>query len=260
MRRLVVACIGFLAVLSCTSRASAAPVPPPDTTVTTTTTVPGELPPARGPLVVVPPGCAVPAPARAVFVGTILVVDDPVKPSTYRFRVDTLLAGTLDGFIVPNPEIAADLVDVRYGDEARFLEVGQQYLVGVAVQAETGLLVSTVREAAPLFGGDAVIGADDSDIDCPRVSDPVRTLTPDGGSVDTGVLTPLRGEGRSLLLAVITPFGIAFVALLALVLLKHLFFAVGRSLRDMGDSTARAQVQRATRRHQMASGADQAGH
>lgn len=258
MRRLACTCVGLVAVLSFSSGASAAPVPP-DSTVPPTTTTPGAPPQAKGPLVVVPPGCVVPAPARAVFVGTILVVDDPVKPSTYRFRVDSLLAGTLDGFAVPNPEIAAELVDVRYGDEARFLQVDQQYLVGVAVRAENGLLVSTVREAAPLFGGDAVIGADDSDVDCPRVNDPVRTLTPDGGSVDTGVLTPLRGEGLSLLVAVLTPLGIAFAVLVALVLLKHLFFAVGRSLRDMGDSTARVQVRRASRRHQLASGADQPG-
>ena len=69
-----------------------------------------------------------------------------------------------------------DLVDVRYGEETRFLDVGSTYVVGVARSAEDGLLVSTVREPAPLFGGDAVVGLDDTDVDCPQLPDPVLTF------------------------------------------------------------------------------------
>jgi hypothetical protein len=260
MRRLLCALLGLFALLTVSPRVMAAPpdtVPPEDTSAPTTV-APGEaptttsgLPPAMGPLVVVPTGCVVPPPAHAVFHGTTLLVDDPETPSTYRFRIDSLLAGSLDGFAV------GQLVDVGYGDEARFLEVGSEYLVGVAVSAETGLLVSKVRAPAPLFGGDAVIGADDSDIDCPRVDDPVRTLRVDGTSVDTGVFTPLRGERSSLLRALWVPLAIAFGTLLSLVLMKHLLFAVGRSLRDLADSTARVPRRRA-RRHRAPSAGDQA--
>ncbi len=239
VRRLAILGVGLLAALWWGGSAHATvpptdPAAPPPSDVPSTTQ-PGVLPPALGPLVVVPSGCVAPAPARAVFRGTILLVDDPNRPTTFRFRVDSVLAGSLDGFEVGR------LVDVRYGQAARFLIVGgestgRQYIVGAAADPDTGLLSSTVREAAPLFGGDAVIGANDSDIDCPRVEDPVRTLLPDGSAVDTGVLTPLKGHASSLMLAVIEPLVVAFGVLLALVLFKHLLFVVGRSLREIGST------------------------
>lgn len=222
--------------------------PAPTDTTAPPTTVSSELPPAMGPLVVVPSGCAVPVPATAVFRGTIILVDDADRPTTFRFHVDSVLAGSLDGFAV------GELVDVRFGEEARFLIIdgdydGREYILGVAPDAATGLLTSTVREAAPLFGGDAVIGANDSDIDCPRIEDPVRTLLPDGSPVDTGVLTPLKGQGRSLMMALLTPLAVAVGVLLALVLFKHLLFAVGRSLRDVGSEYSSQRPVSRQRRH-----------
>lgn len=232
MRRARWVCLGLLAVMSWSGSASAVPptdpvdpLAPVDTVAPDATLAPGELPPALGPLVVVPTGCAVPEPATAVFVGRL--ADTDVPPTTARFRLDRVLAGSLEGFV------SGRLVDVRYGDETRFLTIGSQYVIGVAVSASTGVLVSTVREAAPLFGGDAVIGANDSDIDCPRVQDPVRTLMADGGPVDTGVLTPMKGQSRALLSAVLRPFAVAFAVLLLLVAVKLAVFAVGRSLRDV---------------------------
>ena len=244
MRRAQWMCLGLLAVMSWGGRAGAtsptppvdpaaavettvpiAPVAPVDTVAPSTSLAPGELPPALGPLVVVPTGCAVPAPATAVFVAQLAYTDVP--PTTARFRLERVLAGSLDGFV------SGSFVDVHYGDQTHFLTIGSHYIVGVAVSESSGLLVSAVREAAPLFGGDAVISANDSDVNCPRVEDPVRTLTADGGSVDTGVLTPMKGHGGSLLSAVLRPFAVAFAILLLLVLVKHAIFAVGRSLRDV---------------------------
>lgn len=190
------------------------------------------LPAAQGPLVVPPAGCVSPAPPVAVFEGEIVAA----VRDTARFQVRRVLAGSLQGYQV------GDLVDVRYGDETRFLSIGSQYVVGAGASAEDGALVSTVREPAPLFGGDAVVGADDSDVDCPLIDEPVRTLLPDGSSVDTSVLSPLRGNESSLAGAVLRPLGIAFAVLLALVIVKHLLFAMGRALRDLGDP---APVERA---------------
>lgn len=232
MRRAWWVCLGLLAMLSVGGRAWATPptdpvepAAPVDTVAPSTTLAPGALPPALGPLVVSPTGCAVPAPATAVFVAQLAYTDVP--PTTARFRLQRVLAGSLDGFV------SGRLVDVRYGDETRFLTIGSTYIIGVTVSPSAGVLVSTVREAAPLFGGDAVIGANDSDVDCPRVEDPVRTLTAEGGPVDTGVLTPMKGQGGSLLSAMLRPFAVAFAVLLLLVLVKHALFAVGRSLRDV---------------------------
>ena len=199
---------------------------PVDTEPTTPATVVIDpstgLPAAAGPLVPVPAGCVAPAPPLAVFEGTLVAaVDD-----TARFRVGRLLAGSLKG------HQSAQGVDVRYGSETRFLEEGGTYLVGVGV-ASDGALTSTVREPLPLFGGDAVIGASDSDVDCPVIDEPVRTLLADGTAVDTGVTAPLKGSGRELLVAVLRPLLWAMGALLTLVVAKHLLFAAGRGVRNL---------------------------
>lgn len=251
MRRARWVCLGLVAVMSWGGRVTAAappdpvdPTAPVDTVAPTTTLAPGALPAALGPLVVVPTGCVVPAPAIAVFVAQLAYTDVP--PTTARFRLERVLAGSLDGFV------SGRLVDVHYGDETHFLTIGSRYIIGATVSASTGVLISTVREATPLFGGDAVIGANDSDVACPRVEDPVRTLQADGGPVDTGVLTPMKGQGGSLLSAMLWPFGVALAVLLLLVLVKHAFFAFGRSLRDMSFTEPTPKKMR-PRQHQPAS-------
>ena len=135
------------------------------------------------------------------------------------------------------------MVDVVYGDEARYLLPGETYIVGAGLETPVDLvggdtattlplaastLVSTVRTPAPLFAGDAVVGLDDSDVECPVQDDPVRTLLADGSSIDTGVLTPLKGHGGSLLGAIVKPLLFAFLALLLVVALKLLAVAVAR--------------------------------
>jgi hypothetical protein len=241
--------VGMLAGLGVAGQAAASPgttVPPGgSTTTTTTTTSPPPvvvadpatgLPAARGPLVVVPAECAAPAPAVVVFEGTVV---DAVA-TTARFQVGRVLAGSVEGRMVNGR------VDVRFDDETRFLLIGTTYLVGARLDTSTGLLVSGVREPAPLFGGDAVVGRNDNDVKCPVEADPARTLQLDGNPVDTGVLAPLTGSGRDLARAVLLPVAIAFGIVVVLVLLKHLLFAVGRSLRDLG---APEESPRRTRRH-----------
>jgi hypothetical protein len=175
-----------------------------------------------GPLVVVPVGCAaLPAPV-AVFVGTLAEAD----ATTGRFAVEQIRAGTLDGYAVDT------MVDVRFDDDIRFLRTGQQYLVGAAPDSVTGVLRSKVRLPAPLFGGDAVIGVNDSDVQCPRFEDGVKTLLPDGTEVDTGVLAPLKTAKRSLLKAVLKPLGIAIGVLVVLTAIKLLIVAMVRAVRD----------------------------
>lgn len=207
---------------------------------------------ASAPLVVVPPGCnAQPLPI-AVFVGTIAASD----ATTARYAVEQIRAGTLDGYAVDT------IVDVRYDDDIRFLRDGQQYLVGVAPDPSTGVLRSKVRLQAPLFGGDAVIGANDTDVSCPRVEDGVKTLHVDGTGVDTGVLAPLKTAKRSLLRAVLKPLGIAFAILVALTAIKLLVFAMVRALRESGfddDFVPLLEVQR-DRQHADDGSDDVIGH
>ncbi len=224
--------------------ASRAWASPPDETVPTDTVAvtadpvgDDGLPVALGPLVVVPADCALPPVAEVVFEGRITAANS----TTARFEVQRVLAGSLDG-----RERAPGVVDVQYGEEVRFLEIGIAYIVGAGADGATGTLGSKVRSPAPLFGGDAVIGINDSDVDCPRVENPIRTLLPDGTSVESGVFTPLDGEGDTLLRAMFLPLGVALAILIGLVLLKQLLFAVGRSLRDLGDPSPTPQ---SVRRH-----------
>lgn len=231
------AVIGAAIVCASSAVASAAPptapAPDPSTTVVSDALGPPvpilEVPPPIAgsaapstPLVVVPAGCNTPPAPVAVFVGTLAAEDS----TTARFAVQQIRAGSLDGYAVNT------IVDVRYNDDTRFLHVGEQYLVGAIADSITGVLTSKVRVAAPLFGGDAVIGVDDTNLRCPRVEDGVKTLLTDGRDVDTGVLAPLTTAKRSVAKAIIKPLAIAFGALLMLAAIKLLIFAMVRTARE----------------------------
>ena len=187
------------------------------------------------PLVVVPAGCTAPPVPVAVFVGTLADAD----ATTARFAVEQVRAGSLDGYAVNT------IVDVRYDDDIRFLRAGQQYLVGAIPSPVTHVLQSKVRLPAPLFGGDAVIGVDDTDVRCPRTEDGVKTLLVGGTEVDTGVLAPLATAKKSVLKAILKPLGIAFAILVVLASIKLLIFAMVRAAREPpGDASIPFEVQR----------------
>lgn len=174
-------------------------------------------------LIPVPAGCAAPPVEQAVFVGRLVLRD----ATTARFEVDRVRSGTIDGFSLGNR------IDVFYGDEVRFLIEGAEYIVGTSIDVDRRALVSTVREPAPIFGGSEVAGVNSSEVACPSIDDPVRTLNIDGSDVESGVLTPLSGKGWMLLRAVLQPLGAALLVVLGLVVMKHLVFALGRTLRDL---------------------------
>jgi hypothetical protein len=186
-----------------------ASVPPTETAAPTTSTL--------------PPGCEAPDPARATFVGDLTAKDT----RTARFSIVRLRAGTLEGFEV------SGLVDVDYFDDVRYLEIGERYIVGAGTDSITGRLVSTVRQPAPLFGGNQVVGVDDSDVDCPVFEDPVRTLMPDGGSVESGVLAPMFSDSGGIARALLLPAMWLFLGLVALAAIKNLLWASGREVKRM---------------------------
>jgi hypothetical protein len=209
--------------------------PPPDPSATVPSAVVGpqvpviQAPPpivdpnvVSTPLVVVPASCTVKPPPVAVFVGTLADADS----TTARFAVQQIRAGSLDGYAVNT------IVDVRFDDDIRFLHTGEQYLVGVLPDPLTNVLHSKVRSPAPLFGGDAVIGANDTDVRCPRLEDGVKTLLVDGTEVDTGVLAPLKTAKKSVVTAVLKPLGVAFLVLVVLASMKLLIFAMVRAVRE----------------------------
>ena len=199
-RPLLGALVGVIAALTLSAAGVAAPPP-----------VDAEPQPGAS-LIPVPAGCPVPDPAAVVFVGTMTGKDD--VDQVVRFRIDQLRAGSAGPWAIDG------LIDVRYGPDYRFLVEGEQYLVGAGFDPVYGALSSTVRPPEPTFGGNAVVGVDDSAVECPRLDDPVRTLNVDGTGVDSGVLSLLTEDRRLLLATVAVPTAIAVAVLLALVVLK----------------------------------------
>ena len=193
--------LGLLWAVGAAAPAHAAPPPPSEDAVTET-----------NPLIPVPDGCPRPDPAAVVFVGTMIGKDDVTQ--VVRFEIDQLRAGS------PQPWAIEGLIDVRYGDDYRFLDEGEQYLIGAGLDPVYGVLASRVRPAEPTFGGNDVVGVDDLSVTCPELDDPIRTLNLDGTSIDSGVTSLLTEDRRLLLATIAVPAALVGAALLALVLLK----------------------------------------
>jgi hypothetical protein len=189
-------------------------------------------------LVPVPAGCSAPALPDVVFLGTLEATDF----RTGRFHVDQVRAGDIGRYSY------AGVVDVRFGIDTKYLESGTQYLVGASLDPETAVLTSKVRAAEPLFGGDEVIGAAETDVECPVLEDPIRTMLPDGSSVESGVLTPLTEAKRSLLRAILLPLGVAVAAVFALVALRWLLTGIGWGIGSLSRTMAEPREVRAVLR------------
>jgi hypothetical protein len=215
------------------SSAAAAPVPPPEP-------APVDGPPS---LLPVPPGCTPPEIADVAFVGTVLDKDGLIEKGTVRFQIDQLKAGDSRPFAV------GGMIDVRFGPDSKYLDVGAGYLVSASVDPSIGVLSSKVTPDAPLFGGDAVVGLEDTAVDCPTFEDPVQTLNVDGSTVDSGLLSPMLEDRRLLLATIGVPAAIAGAVLIALVLLRRMLdigfrgiFALGRTAVTPSTDVAAARV------------------
>ena len=210
--------LGLLLGLALASAASAAPVPEPDEPV------------SQNRLIPIPPGCPEPNDADLAFVGTVVDKDGYIERGTVRFEVGQLRAGSTGPYAVDG------VIDVRYGTDSKYLDLGGRYLVSAAVDPEIGRLASTVAPEAPLFGGNDVIGLDDTAVECPELEIVIVTLHVDGSPVDSSVLSPLFEDKSVLLAAIGVPAAIAGLVLVGLVLLRFVWrwmmtgvFALGRS-------------------------------
>jgi hypothetical protein len=230
LRRL--ACVVVAGVGALTPVAAAAQEEPPDTAPAAADGSPRQW------LVPVPTGCPAPALPDVVFLGTLRAKDF----RTGRFRIDQVRAGVIQRYSY------GDLVDVRFGSDTEYLETGTQYLVGASLDPQNAVLTSKIRAEEPLFGGNDVIGAAETDIECPVLNDPVRTLLPNGSSVDSGVLSPLTDSKRSLLRALLLPLGVALAAVFALVALRWLLTGIGWGVRSFTRTMSEPREVRAAMR------------
>ena len=213
------------------------PVPPVDTVPTEVIPIGDSVPDEQGDLggvvettlpinssaaTTIPAGCAIPMAPQMVFVGELLSISD----STATFRVIQVRAGTASGYI------NNDTVEVRYGQDTKFLDTGTRYIVGAASDPFSPLLVSKVRENAPLFGGDAVVGVNGSTGSCPNLEDPVRTILENGTSIDTGVLKPLLENKSLVIVAILIAIAVVVGGLFALVMTRQVSRQAARGIRQ----------------------------
>lgn len=154
-------------------------------------------------------------PARPTAVGVFVGVLQSRDDITATFRVVQVRAGSLEGYATNTTNT---LVDIRYGNDVKFLSVGESYLVGAGTDAATLVLSSSVRKSEALFGGNEVAGVDNGAKNCPRLEDPVRTLHIDGSSIDSGIFTSFFSRTGALAVAIIAPALLFLGLLIALVL------------------------------------------
>lgn len=170
-------------------------------------------------LIPIPAGCDSPAPAQVVFVGQLVDVGE--RDGMARFELRQIRDGETGG------RERSNLLDIRYGDDIRFLDVGNQYLVGAGLDEE-GNLMSKAREEEPLFGGNDIVDVGETDVDCPLLEDPVRTLTVTGRDVETGVLSPLTRSSNRLLRAILLPAAVGVGAIVALAAVRWILTGLFR--------------------------------
>ncbi len=169
-----------------------------------------------------PAGCVAPRAANTTFLGELVSTDDLLA----TYRVVQVRGGSLGAYV------NSGLISVRYANrETRFLEPGKTYLVGAGASELFTTLESKVRAEKELFGGDAVVGIDESDVPCPKFEDPIITLQPNGEFIESGVLSLLGKQPTRLLQVFLLPLFFVLVFLLGLVIFKRLVQAARRSSR-----------------------------
>jgi hypothetical protein len=169
-----------------------------------------------------PAGCVAPRAATATFLGELISSDDLLA----TYRVVQVRGGSLGAYV------NSGLISVRYADrETLFLEPGKIYLVGAGASELFTTLESKVRAEKELFGGDAVVGIDESDVPCPKFEDPIITLLPNGDFIDSGVLSLISSQPTQLLQVFLLPLFFVLVFLIGLVFIKRLIQAARRSSR-----------------------------
>ena len=169
-----------------------------------------------------PAGCIAPRAATATFLGELISTDDLLA----TYRVVQVRGGSLGAYA------NSGLISVRYSDrETRFLEPGKTYLVGAGASELFTTLESKVRAEKELFGGDAVVGIDESDVPCPKFEDPVITLRPNGDFIDSGIFSLIAKQPTQLLQVFLLPLFFVLVFLIGLVIFKRLVQAARHSSR-----------------------------
>jgi hypothetical protein len=167
-------------------------------------------PVGRYPLMLVPPGCETPELPEVVFVGTVVQRDF----RTVRWEIRQVRGGDPEAFG------AGQQVDVRYGLDGQFLEVGEDYLVSTRRDPFIGVLVSQVAVPPELFGGADVVGLAPAQVTCPPTADVARTFHTDGSEISTSLFSTMAAERTQVYGALLVPLILMIALVFVLALIK----------------------------------------
>jgi hypothetical protein len=174
----------------------------------------------RQSLMVVPPGCEAPELPEVVFVGTVVQRDF----RTVRWEIRQVRAGDPEAF-GPGQQ-----VDIRFGLDGQFLEVGEDYLVSTRREPFIGVLVSQVAVTPELFGGADVVGLAPTQVSCPAIVDVARTFNTDGSEISTSLFSTMAAERGKVLGALVLPVLVLLVVVFVMALLKVTLLRTMREL------------------------------
>ncbi|MEY3700606.1 MAG: hypothetical protein RIT16_966 [Actinomycetota bacterium] len=232
MRKLLLACaIGTLVLVLGGVASVSATVPPPVDTVVPEDAIPDEqgvltgvpettslINPAA--TTTIPEGCFAQTLPQVVFVGRVEKVGDV----SVSYSISKTITGDASGYVSGDGRI-----EVQYGTDGKFLDVGTTYIVGAITDPFLPILVSKVRPEASTLSGN--VGQTNTGDACPSFEDAVITLHEDGTAVDTGVFRPLARNKFLIAFVLVASVAIAFGGLVAVVIMQRTRRGIARTMR-----------------------------
>jgi hypothetical protein len=232
MRKLLLACaIGTLVLVLGGVASVSATVPPPVDTVVPEDAIPDEqgvltgvpettslINPAA--TTTIPEGCFAQTLPQVVFVGRVEKVGDV----SVSYSISKTITGDASGYVSGDGRI-----EVQYGTDGKFLDVGTTYIVGAITDPFLPILVSKVRPETSTLSGN--VGQTNTGDACPSFEDAVITLHEDGTAVDTGVFRPLARNKFLIAFVLVASVAIAFGGLVAVVIMQRTRRGIARTMR-----------------------------
>ena len=232
MRKLLLAClVGVLVLIAGGISSVSANVPPPVDPAITGESIPDEqgvltgvpqttslINPAA--TTTIPEGCFAQTLPQVVFVGRVEKVSD----LSVSFSIQKTIAGDASGYVSGDGRI-----EVQYGTDGKFLDVGNTYIVGAITDPFSPILISKVRPETSTLSGN--VGQTNTGDACPTFEDAVITLHEDGSEVDTGVFRPLMRHKFLLAVVFVASLAIAFGGLVVVVIMQRTRRGIARTMR-----------------------------
>ncbi len=168
----------------------------------------------------IPEGCFAQTLPQVVFVGRVEKVGDV----SVSYSISKTITGDASGYVSGDGRI-----EVQYGTDGKFLDVGTTYIVGAVTDPFLPILVSKVRPETSTLSGN--VGQTNTGDACPSFEDAVITLHEDGTAVDTGVFRPLARNKFLIAFVLVASVAIAFGGLVAVVIMQRTRRGIARTMR-----------------------------